>query len=136
MESDTKNRPVMPPFGLPNDSFGDGTLDLLQQRLSAAEEETQGLVEQLAKIGFAPEKAEFGNLRDRKSAIKSYQPPNTDPEVLQKNYESLVSRVCKTESALQTLRLTLTRVQSERDASMKEKVFAFGIVCNKYLRNN
>ena len=125
MEIDAKNRPVMPPFGLPNDSFGDGTIDLLQQRLTAAEEETQGLVEQLAKIGFAPEKAEFGNLRDRKSAIRSYQPPTTDPEVLQKNYETLVSRVCKTESALQTLRLTLTRVQAEREASMKEKVCGF-----------
>ena len=122
MEGDITSRPVMPPLGLQDDSLSNETIDLLQQRLNAAEEETQGLVEKLANIGFAPEKAEFGNLRDKKSVVAPYKARIVDPDVLQRDYEALVSRICKTESALQTLRLTLIRVQADRDMTKKEKV--------------
>ena len=122
MESDVTSRPVMPPLGLHDESLGNEAIDLLQQRLNAAENETQGLVEQLASIGFAPEKAESEISEIKSQLLPQYKARIADPEVLQRNYEALVSRVCKTESALQTLRLTLTRVQADRDVNKKEKV--------------
>ena len=48
--------------------------------------------------------------------------PNTD--VLYKNYDTLVSRLCRMESTIQGLKLSITQVQAERDLSKKEKMVA------------
>ncbi len=118
-----------------DESRGSETIGLLEQKLQAAEQETQRLVGQLANIGFSPSRhdpgsrgdpdprrQDPGNRRDPDPAITPYKARLADPEVLQQNYEALVSRVCRAESALQTVRLTMSRVEAERDESGKAKV--------------
>ena len=41
--------------------------------------------------------------------VPPYKAPIADTKVLQQNYEVLVSRVCKMESAVQTMKLNLLR---------------------------
>ncbi len=118
------SRPPIPPLGLPDESVGNDTIEMLEKRLHAAEDDTRGLVEQLAAMGYAPESATFyGEAGDKKPTIPSYKTWMADSEVMQQNYQMLVNRVCKSESALQTLKLTLTRVLAEKDLTSREKVW-------------
>ncbi len=117
------SRPPIPPLGLPDESVGNDTIEMLEKRLHAAEDDTRGLVEQLAAMGYAPENATFySESGDKKPTIPPYKTWMADSEVMQQNYQMLVNRVCKSESALQTLKLTLTRVLAEKDLTSREKV--------------
>ena len=45
---------------------------------------------------------------------------SSDAETLKKNYEVLVSRICKTESSLQSLKLNLASLRAERHLNREE----------------
>lgn len=56
--------------------------------------------------------------------MKPFHARVAEPDVLHKHYDALVSRVCKTESAIQTLKMSLLQAQAERDFSKQEKASA------------
>ena len=109
------------PAGLPAEKSGHQTLEVLQQKLMSAEEDTRYLVDQLSQMGLEPD-VEGATSGLHHSTILPFKLHGVDNEAMHKNYEVLISRLCKTESAIQTLKLNLLRVQGERDLILKEKV--------------
>ncbi|CAM9751596.1 unnamed protein product [Lampetra fluviatilis] len=99
--------------------------ELLSRRLRIAEEETEALVRDLDALGLGRHPKGHA---DGSTADSIAQPPTPLPplrvsralapgasDMLWRNYEALVQRVCRAESALHTLRLTALRLQAERE---------------------
>ncbi len=120
------SKQIIPP-ALMDKSPSRETLQVLQNRLLMAEEDTKSLVDQLSKMGFEGNSKSVDSValsggELSQSTIPPYMPRMADPQILQQNYEVIVSRVCKMESAIQTLKLNLLRANAERDLSKKERV--------------
>lgn len=114
------NRRVISPTVL-NTSSPDHTLEVMQRRIQMAEDETKKLVDQLSDYGFSKEKYEKkdavpGRI-DPISPFKSILPSSPQVEVLKKNYEQMVSRVCRAESTIQSMKLAMVSLQAERELS-------------------
>jgi len=112
------NRPVISPTLL-NSSSPDHTLEVMQRRLQMAEDETKKLVDQLSDYGFNKENNEKNDPISGKinpiSPFKSSLLSSPQVEVMKKNYEQMVSRVCRAESTIQSLKLAVCSLQAERE---------------------
>lgn len=112
------NRPVISP-AFCHSSSPDHTLEVMQKRIQMAEDETKKLVDQLSDYGFTKEKHEQkDSIPGRIEAISPFKPNLSDSpqiEALQKNYERMVSRVCRAESTIQSLKLAMCSLQAERE---------------------
>ncbi|XP_029923803.1 coiled-coil domain-containing protein 150 isoform X2 [Myripristis murdjan] len=98
-------------------------LSLLHQRLLVAEEQTEALIRDMSSLGVSREQllgtVETTNpshrlvtpLRIREALMREAGCEST----LWRQCDSLVSRVCRMESLLQTLKLTTFRLQTERE---------------------
>lgn len=96
------------------------TLEVLEKRLEAAEHDTQDLIEKLGTMGFGKNtRPAERDVMDQREVISPYQAQIVDVDILKDNYETLVSRVCKTESVIQTLKLNMINLQGDRDLKMK-----------------
>ena len=102
------------------------TFEVMQRRLQMAEEETKKLVDQLAEYGFSRDRAE--NLEGSKSGrIEPVQPfkasgsISPEIEILQRNYEQMVSRVCRAESTIQSLKLAMCSLEAEKNLATIDK---------------
>ncbi|CAH3038566.1 unnamed protein product [Porites lobata] len=102
------------------------TFEVMQRRLEMAEEETRKLVDQLAEYGFSKDRVD--NLESSKSGrIEPVQPFKatgiTSPqiEILQRNYEQMVSRVCRAESTIQSLKLAMCSLEAEKNLATIDK---------------
>lgn len=102
------------------------TFEVMQRRLQMAEEETKKLVDQLAEYGFSRDRAE--NLEGSKSGrIEPVQPFKAsgsippEVEILQRNYEQMVSRVCRAESTIQSLKLAMCSLEAEKNLATIDK---------------
>ncbi|XP_048460515.1 coiled-coil domain-containing protein 150 isoform X2 [Rhincodon typus] len=93
---------------------------VLQHRIIAAEEQTEALIQELDDLGFGVEDSEASKIGE----CNSHRPVSpfhvrkafgTENDVLWKNYESLVSRVCRLESVIQTMKLNLFRIQTAKE---------------------
>ena len=65
--------------------------------------------------------ASYKNVGGTQDRIPPFAVPVAASDVLHRNYEALVSRVCKAESAVHTLRLNMMRVQGQHDLAQREK---------------
>lgn len=88
------------------------TLTLLHRRLLLAEEEAEGLIRDVGMLGVSPD--------DILGSRGAPSPPELrrvlgDESMLWRHCDSLVSRVCRMESLLQTLKLTIFRLETERE---------------------
>ena len=92
------------------------TIKALQQKLAVSEQDAGQLLKHLSDMGFSSEKKGKGS-----DPIPPFRMQTADVEVLKKNYEALVARCCKTESAIQSVKLALLRVQAEKDLTRNEK---------------
>ncbi|XP_060689897.1 coiled-coil domain-containing protein 150-like [Hemiscyllium ocellatum] len=100
---------------------------VLQHRIIAAEEQTKALIQQLDDLGFGVEDIEASKIGES----NSHRPVSpfhvrkafgTENDVLWKNYESLVSRVCRLESIIQTMKLNVFRVQTAKELNSENSV--------------
>ena len=105
------------------------TLNVLQHRLVSAEEDAKNLVDQLATMSF--KSSRDGNSLQQSSqstaggsTVTPYKVRSADADTLHQNYESLVSRVCRMESSIQTMKLSLLRAQAELDLNKQQKISA------------
>ena len=119
------NRPVISPLQRPNSS-PEHTLEIMQRRIQMAEDETKKLVDQLAECGFSKEKVQgqLSNSSNRIEPINPFKPSemsSSQVEVLQRNYEQMVARVCRAESTIQSLKLATCSLQAERNLNGLEK---------------
>ncbi|XP_060075980.1 coiled-coil domain-containing protein 150-like [Ylistrum balloti] len=114
------SRSVIPPLSHPPGVSSQQTIDVLEERLSAAEVETRELIDHLSGMGFGqhvhPAERDIDSQDMKmKEPIAPYKARIADVDILQDSYETLVSRVCKTESAIQTLKLNLVNIQGQQD---------------------
>lgn len=123
------SRSVIPPNKRGTDSPSQKTINALDTRLSAAEVDTKQLIDQLTSMGFGQKNTNLnqaGNMkhpeRDTdvpKEPITPYKARIADMENMQDNYETLVSRVCKTESAIQSMKLNMVNIRGQKDLKHK-----------------
>ncbi|XP_063410200.1 coiled-coil domain-containing protein 150-like isoform X5 [Mytilus trossulus] len=106
------SRQVLPPAGHPTGTAPQQTAEVLENRLTAAEDETSILLEQLNGLGFSKTSADI-NSSNMKVPVSPYKVRMASNDVLKDNYEALVSRVCKMESTVQTMKLNLLNIQGE-----------------------
>ncbi|XP_047449693.1 coiled-coil domain-containing protein 150 [Mugil cephalus] len=99
-------------------------LFLLQRRLLMAEEGTEALVRAMDELGVSTEQI-LGSAETAMhpvSPLKMHQFPGEDSKLWQQ-YDFLVSRVCRMESLLQTLELTIFRLKTERELDPSHTVY-------------
>lgn len=101
--------------------------EMLESRLKAAENDTRQLIDHLGSMGFdAPIEKGSGSY-ETVTPFRGQVNNNANFEIFKSNYENLVSRVCKNESVLQSLKLNLVNLQGDRnfkqksDSEIKEK---------------
>lgn len=110
-----------------SNSPAEKTLKLLHDRLNQAEYEAKKLSEQLTGYGFNAD-AGTPNNAGRRSVIETITPFEVDQydvgkyENLKKNYEGLVTRVCRTESTVQSLKLALVSLEAEKSLMNRDSV--------------
>eukprot|EP00062_Callorhinchus_milii_P000708 gi/632934943/ref/XP_007887121.1/ PREDICTED: coiled-coil domain-containing protein 150 [Callorhinchus milii] len=93
---------------------------VLKQRIVTVEEQTDSLFKELGALGVESEdltnvKVGGGDIHRPVSPFHVRNVFTTESDVLWKNYESLVSRVCRLESVIQTLKLNVFRIQTEKE---------------------
>ncbi len=94
-------------------------LSLLHQRLLLAEEEAEALIRDMGSLGVSRDQI----LGSAERSDATYHPVSPlkmrrvlgDEGMLWQQCDSLVSRVCRMESLLQTLKLTIFRLETERE---------------------
>ncbi|XP_078338802.1 coiled-coil domain-containing protein 150-like isoform X2 [Crassostrea virginica] len=115
------SRAVIPPMSISMEGpSSQQTMEVLEKRLEAAEHDTQDLIDKLGTMGFGKNsRPAERDVMDQREVISPYQAKIVDVDILKDNYETLVSRVCKTESVIQTLKLNMINLQGNRDLKMK-----------------
>ncbi|XP_029473191.1 coiled-coil domain-containing protein 150-like [Rhinatrema bivittatum] len=112
-------RPVIPPMNVR--ATAPETFSVLQQRIDVAEEQAESLIQELGSLGVSTQS--FQPLAsDMPHPIRPYLIRSAfvqENDMLWKNCESLVSRVCRMESVLQTLKLCTFRLHTEKELSPK-----------------
>ncbi|XP_028650806.1 coiled-coil domain-containing protein 150 [Erpetoichthys calabaricus] len=91
-------------------------LTVLQQRIRVAEEQADGFLRTLGTQGLCKVEnvVSVEPLRPV-SPIQIRNASSGESDVLWKNYETLVSRMCRLESIIQTLKLNLFRLETEKE---------------------
>ncbi|KAM6178381.1 coiled-coil domain-containing protein 150 [Rhynchocyon petersi] len=118
-------RPVIPPTQI--NATASETFTVLQQRMRVVEEQTSSLRNDLIMLDIVGERGHLEALNSaedpasqkvispiRNEAICS---ENTD---IWKNCEFLVNRMCRLESLIQSLKMNIFRLQTEKDLNPKE----------------
>lgn len=115
-------RAVIPPLTV-DPVPGKQSYDMLESRLKAAECDTRQLIEQLGSMGFDNAIDTPTHPYEPVSPFKGQvtQINHNNYEKFKSNYENLVSRVCKTESVLQSLKLNLVNLQGDKNLNQKQE---------------
>ena len=111
-------RAVIPPLSVQTNP-SQQTYDMLESRLMAAEDDTRQLLNHLQSLGVSPEKPTKDIFREFGSYTPNKQLNEKNFEEFKNNYESIVSRVCKNESILQSLKLNFVNYQGDVSLSKK-----------------
>ncbi|XP_069583066.1 coiled-coil domain-containing protein 150 isoform X2 [Ranitomeya imitator] len=116
------DRPVIPPLTiLPT---APETFSVLEQRMRVAEEQTASLISDLQALGVSShrftkcEKLKAQHIRPI-SPVRARTAFIGDGDTLWKNCENLVTRMCHMESMLQTMKLNVFRLHTDRELSTK-----------------
>ena len=121
-------RPVLPPSGRVIGESNSDTLEVLQSRLSGTESDTQLLARQLKELGFKPDnhrshhpESVFHVEYKADTIVPSKEVSPLGEYDTTRGYEGMVSRVCKLESVIHSLKSSVLRLQSSQDVIKKEK---------------
>ncbi|KAM9085258.1 coiled-coil domain-containing protein 150 isoform 2-T2 [Megaptera novaeangliae] len=117
----TMSRPVLSPARI--NATASETFTVLQQRMRIVEEQTSSLRDDLIMLGFGEKR---GHLETPKcleepvsqniiSPIQNEIICSGNRDILWKNCEFLVSRMCRLESLIQSLKTNIFRLQTEKD---------------------
>lgn len=117
--SPVMSRPVIQPLSA--GATAPEALSLLHQRLLVAEEQAESLIREMGSLGVSREQllepVERDPIQRPISPVKMHhalREPGGEG-LLWRQCDGLVSRVCRMESLLQTLKLTTFRLETERD---------------------
>uniref|UniRef100_A0A8C5M9H5 Coiled-coil domain-containing protein 150 n=1 Tax=Leptobrachium leishanense TaxID=445787 RepID=A0A8C5M9H5_9ANUR len=118
-------RPVIPPFNI--QATAPETFSVLQQRMRVAEEQTESLISDLQALGLNCHGIDF-DWRKSTALLRPISPVKVrsafvgDNDTLWRNCENLVNRMCRMESVMQTLKLGIFRLHTERKLNPKLSV--------------
>ncbi|XP_070827304.1 coiled-coil domain-containing protein 150 [Chaetodon trifascialis] len=108
---------AIPPLN--DGATGPDALSLLHQRLLLAEEEAEALIQDMDALGVSRDQilGSAGRMGTTQGPVHPLQTRRVlgDEGMLWQHCGSLVSRVCRMESLLQTLKLTIFRLETERE---------------------
>ncbi|XP_031139419.1 coiled-coil domain-containing protein 150 isoform X1 [Sander lucioperca] len=115
----TSNPPPPATRNVPLSHPGPEAMSLLHQRLLLAEEEAEALIQDMGALGV-PRDQILGSAQRIYATQHPVSPLKMrwvlgDEGILWQQCDSLVSRVCRMESLLQTLKLTIFRLETERE---------------------
>ncbi|XP_049432865.1 coiled-coil domain-containing protein 150 isoform X3 [Epinephelus fuscoguttatus] len=110
------SRPAIPPLSV--GATAPEALSLLHQRLLMAEEEAESLIRDMGTLGVSRDQI-LGSAQRMDATQRPVSPLKVrrvsgDEGALWRQCDALVSRVCRMESLLQTLKLTVFRLETER----------------------
>ncbi|XP_077063826.1 coiled-coil domain-containing protein 150 isoform X2 [Siphateles boraxobius] len=112
------SRPVICPLTV--GATAPGSLSILQRRLQKAEEQTEELRKSLGSLGASADQLLMNSSNSSKqrpvSPVNIHGPLSATGEgLLWSQIETLVARVCRLESVLHTLKLTIFRLEMNRE---------------------
>ncbi|MEE6517974.1 hypothetical protein FKM82_028620, partial [Ascaphus truei] len=121
-------RPVISPLNIR--ATAPETFTVLQQRMRIAEEQTESLIQDLQALGVNGQRLESmgHNHHECADAPRPISPVRARPaftgdnDTLWRNCESLVNRMCRMESLVQTLKLGIFRLHTDRQLNPKHSV--------------
>ncbi|GCB70696.1 hypothetical protein scyTo_0010833 [Scyliorhinus torazame] len=112
---------------------------VLQHRIVTAEEQTDALIQELEDLGFGIEDTGASKIGEH----TSHRPVSpfhvrkafgTENDVLWKNCESLVSRVCRLESVIQTMKLNIFRIQTAKELRPEHSVDRLAVMQEEHIQ--
>ncbi|XP_038671962.1 coiled-coil domain-containing protein 150-like isoform X1 [Scyliorhinus canicula] len=112
---------------------------VLQHRIVTAEEQTDTLIQELEDLGFGIEDtgaSEIGEHNSHRpvSPFHVRKAFGTENDVLWKNCESLVSRVCRLESVIQTIKLNIFRIQTAKELHPEHSVDRLAVMQEEHIQ--
>ncbi|KAM4771074.1 coiled-coil domain-containing protein 150 [Rhinophrynus dorsalis] len=118
-------RPVISPFTI--HPTAPETFSVLQQRMHVAEEQAESLISNLQALCVSSQRFEKVELEYQKpsdvlhpiSPVRARTVFTGDNDTLWKNCENLINRMCRVESIMQTLKLSIFRLHTERKLNPK-----------------
>ncbi|XP_037066308.1 coiled-coil domain-containing protein 150 isoform X2 [Peromyscus leucopus] len=125
----TVYRPVLSPTRV--NATASETFTVLQQKMRIVEEQTSSLRDDLLMLGCADKRGQletsdyFGDPASQKiiSPIPSEVICPENPGVLWKNCEFLVNRMCHLENLIQSLKMSIFRLQTEKELNPQKTAF-------------
>ncbi|XP_037705361.1 coiled-coil domain-containing protein 150 isoform X2 [Choloepus didactylus] len=125
----TMSRPVLSPTRI--NATASETLTVLQQRMKIVEEQTSSLRDDLIMLDFGEKRGQLETANSLEATLsqKSISPIQNQvscsgkTDILWKNCEFLVNRMCRLESLIQSLKMNIFRLQTEKDLSPQQTAF-------------
>uniref|UniRef100_A0A8I5NKF6 Coiled-coil domain containing 150 n=1 Tax=Papio anubis TaxID=9555 RepID=A0A8I5NKF6_PAPAN len=125
----TVSRPVLSPTHI--NATASETFTVLQQRMRIVEEQTSSLRDDLIMLDFGEKRGylEAPNYLEDLESQKVISPIQNEAicagktDILWKNCEFLVNRMCRLESLIQSLKMNIFRLQTEKDLNPQKTAF-------------
>ncbi|XP_076788023.1 coiled-coil domain-containing protein 150 isoform X1 [Arvicanthis niloticus] len=125
----TVYRPVLSPTHI--NATASETFTVLQQKMRIVEEQTSSLKDDLIMLGYGDRRGqlETSNYLEDPASQKAISPiPNEvicpeSPGILWKNYEFLVNRMCYLENLIQSLKMNIFHLQTEKELNPQKTAF-------------
>ncbi|XP_063503844.1 coiled-coil domain-containing protein 150 isoform X14 [Pongo pygmaeus] len=125
----TVSRPVLSPTHI--NATASETFTVLQQRMRIVEEQTSSLRDDLIMLDFGEKRGylEAPNHLEDLDSQKVISPIQNEAicagkrDILWKNCEFLVNRMCRLESLIQSLKMNIFRLQTEKDLNPQKTAF-------------
>ncbi|XP_053566311.1 coiled-coil domain-containing protein 150 [Bombina bombina] len=119
------SRPIIAPLNI--HATAPETFSVLQQRMRVAEEQAESLISDLKVLGMSGQGFEHLelNYHDPSVGLRPISPVKArsafigDNDTLWKNCENLVNRMCRMESLIQTLKLSIFRLHTDQQLNPK-----------------
>ncbi|XP_035963827.1 coiled-coil domain-containing protein 150 [Halichoerus grypus] len=125
----TVSRPVLSPTHI--NATASETFTVLQERMRIVEEQTSSLRDDLIMLDFGEKRGQLETPKCLEepvsqniiSPIQNEMFCSGKPDILWKNCEFLVNRMCRLESLIQSLKMNIFRLQTEKDLNPQKTAF-------------
>ncbi|XP_045662332.1 coiled-coil domain-containing protein 150 [Ursus americanus] len=125
----TVSRPVLSPTHI--NATASETFTVLQERMRIVEEQTSSLRDDLIMLDFGEKRGQLETPKCLEepvsqniiSPIQNEMICSGKPDILWKNCEFLVNRMCRLESLIQSLKMNIFRLQTEKDLNPQKTAF-------------
>ncbi|XP_072668797.1 coiled-coil domain-containing protein 150 isoform X9 [Canis lupus baileyi] len=120
-------RPVLSPTHI--NATASETFTVLQQRMRIVEEQTSSLRDDLIMLDFGEKRGQLETPKCLEESVNIISPSEKEvicsekTDILWKNCEFLINRMCHLESLIQSLKMNIFRLQTEKDLNPQKTAF-------------